>query len=42
MQDIPKTNNYSELAGVNVADVWRERNVWYLVISYEKKSTNSL
>ena len=24
-----KSNNYSELAIVNVADRWRERNVWY-------------
>ena len=24
-----KSNNYSELAVVNVADGWRERNVWY-------------
>ncbi len=25
-----KSNNYSELTVVNVADGWRERNVWYL------------
>ena len=25
----PKSNNYSELTVVNVADIWRERNVWY-------------
>ena len=24
-----KSNNYSELTVVNVADRWRERNVWY-------------
>ena len=24
-----KSNNYSELTVVNVADGWRERNVWY-------------
>ena len=24
-----KSNNYSELAMVNVADRWGERNVWY-------------
>ena len=24
-----KSNNYSELTIVNVADMWRERNVWY-------------
>ena len=25
----PKSNNYSESTVVNVADIWRERNVWY-------------
>ena len=25
----PKPNNYTELCGINVADRWRERNVWY-------------
>lgn len=24
-----KSNNYSEFTVVNVADRWRERNVWY-------------
>ena len=24
-----KPNNYTELCAVNVADRWRERNVWY-------------
>ena len=24
-----KSNNYSELTIVNVADMWRERNMWY-------------
>ena len=24
-----KPNNYTELCAVNVADGWRERNVWY-------------
>ena len=24
-----KPNNYTELCGINVADRWRERNVWY-------------
>ena len=24
-----KSNNYSELTVVDVADMWRERNVWY-------------
>ena len=26
----PKPNNYTESCMVNVADGWRERNVWYL------------
>ena len=25
----PKPNNYMESYGINVADGWRERNVWY-------------
>ncbi len=25
----PKPNNYTESRGINVADGWRERNVWY-------------
>ena len=25
----PKPNNYTESCMVNVADGWRERNVWY-------------
>ena len=25
----PKPNNYTESYGINVADGWRERNVWY-------------
>ena len=25
----PKLNNYTESCMVNVADGWRERNVWY-------------
>ena len=29
MQNKLKSNNYSELTIVNVADRWRERNVWY-------------
>ena len=24
-----KPNNYTESCGINVADEWRERNVWY-------------
>ena len=30
LHDKLKSNNYSELTVVNVADGWRERNVWYL------------
>ena len=26
----PKPNSYTESCGINVADRWRERNVWYL------------
>ena len=25
----PKPNNYTESCGIDVADRWRERNVWY-------------
>ena len=25
----PKPNSYTESYGINVADEWRERNVWY-------------
>ena len=25
----PKPNNYTESCGINVADRWSERNVWY-------------
>lgn len=25
----PKPNNYTESYGIDVADRWRERNVWY-------------
>ena len=25
----PKPDNYTESYGINVADGWRERNVWY-------------
>ena len=46
MQYKPKSDNYSELTVVNVADVW-ERNVWYLgrsrqqaEIEYETCSNN--
>ena len=34
-----KSNNYSELTGVNVADMWRERNVWYLGRSCQQGET---
>ena len=34
-----KSNNYSELAVVNVADGWRERNVWYLGRSCQQVET---
>ena len=29
----PKPNNYTESCEINVADGWRERNVWYPVRS---------
>ena len=29
LQDKSKPNNCTESRGINVADVWRERNVWY-------------
>ena len=29
LHDKPKPNNYTEPCGINVADGWRERNVWY-------------
>ena len=29
LQHKPKPNNYTESYGINVADGWRERNVWY-------------
>ena len=35
----PKSNNYSELTVVNVADIWRERNVWYLGRSRQQTET---
>ena len=34
-----KSNNYSELTVVNVADGWRERNVWYLGRSRQQVET---
>ena len=39
LQYKPKSNNYSELTGVNVADIWRERNVWYLGRSRQQVET---
>ena len=38
----PKSNNYSELTVVNVADIWRERNVWYQGRSRQRTETNGL
>lgn len=35
----PKSNNYSELTVVNVADIWSERNVWYLGRSRQRMET---
>lgn len=29
LHDKPKPDNYTESCMVNVADIWRERNVWY-------------
>lgn len=34
-----KSNNYSELTVVNVADIWRERNVWYPGRSRQRMET---
>ena len=34
-----KSNNYSELAVVNVADTWRERDVWYQGRSRQRVKT---
>ena len=34
-----KSNNYSELTVVNVADIWRERDVWYQGRSYQRMET---
>ena len=34
-----KSNNYSELVVVDVADGWRERNVWYLGRSRQQTET---
>ena len=30
LQDKSKPNNYTESYMINVADIWREGNVWYL------------
>ena len=47
MLDKLKSNNYSELTVVNLADGWRERNVWYpgrsrqrMETEYEIRSNN--
>ena len=37
--DKSKSNNYSEVTVVNVADRWRERNVWYLGRSCQQAET---
>ena len=34
-----KSNNYSELTVVNVAGIWRERNVWYQGRSRQRMET---
>ena len=39
MQHKLKANIYSELTMVNVADRWRERNVWYLGRSRQRMET---
>ena len=47
MHNKSKSNNYSELTVVNVADIWRESDVWYqgrsrqrLETEYEIRSNN--
>src|SRR5690606_5714154 len=35
----PKSGNYSELTVVNMADGWRERNVWYQGRSCQQAET---
>ena len=35
----PKSNNYSELTVVNVADIWRESDVWYQGRSRQRMET---
>lgn len=37
----PKSNNYSESTVVNVADIWRERNVWYQGRSRQQVETKN-
>ena len=39
MQDKLKSNNYSELTVVNVADIWRESDVWYQGRSHQRAET---
>ncbi|RHG09297.1 arginase [Dorea longicatena] len=34
-----KSNNYSELIVVNVADIWRESDVWYQGRSRQRMET---
>ena len=35
----PKSNNYSGLTVVNVADIWRESDVWYQGRSRQRMET---
>ena len=39
MHNKSKSNNYSESNVVNVADIWRERNVWYQGRSRQQAET---
>ena len=39
MQYKLKSNNYSELTVVNVADIWRESDVWYQGRSRQRMET---
>ena len=39
MRNKSKSNNYSELIVVNVADIWRESDVWYQGRSRQRMET---
>ena len=39
LRNKPKSNNYSELTVVNVADIWRESDVWYQGRSRQRLET---